>query len=170
MDLPSPRFAGFATLSACICAHQNYIWSLWLPFKAHVYALSVANPAERGLVKKLYERIPSQLHIETHLGLSLSSTLSQNVIIREIITDYVRHSNERFIIIIGHPFTINKNELLKSDIRTFYYGGSFGKFHLKPHKYLNENFDQICHSIEFTKHINFHWLSYCATQLNYAKK
>lgn len=144
----------------------NELWSLVcynLKFELDLYKnCFLVNRQLYEITKQLYDRIPEQLHIKTFYGI----LHFPQIIASENVYEITCMSPVLNPIIINNSIIICKNDLLKHHTRIFKYGCDvftcnvyYGRIRLDPHKYFDDNFNQICHSIGFLLNISgFHVL------------
>lgn len=143
----------------------NELWNLIaynLKFELDLYKnCALVNKQLYYIIKQLYERIPSQLHIKTSSFLECPYRKVRYDFVSNTKITYDCTANE-----VGTIFVIHKNEILKNNKYEFcYYLGrlrhQYAIFCLVPNIFFSDDLQQKCNYIQFVQNINgFHLYYY----------
>lgn len=148
----------------------NELWNLIcynLKFELDLYKnCPLVNKRLYAVTKQLYDRIPNQLRIETFQFHPRENSLF-NVIDTSLSYYCSNNCLDRLnCFIVGYPNLIDKNELLKKvrigiNCDCLYSNCFKTVIRITPEKYLDDNFNQICHSIGFEVRDAGFYIYYC---------
>lgn len=135
-----------------------------LKFELGLYKnVSLVNKHFCIIVRKIYDRIPNQLCINTSADFILPSKL----ITYEHISCLENAKCHRIVTVtVNRSFTINKNHLLNRNMYAIYYNNEnkyypqHGTFQLKPQNFLDYKLDQMCYDIVFMPCTNGFFICY----------